>query len=122
MEFNPTRTESSLRRGIIHNAFEQEDGSWTWRWDPVRDWKLTDPAKPGSGSPEFSDLWTAVDALSCPVVLYRGADSGVVGDEDVEELLRRQPDAEVVVVADAGHSIQGDQPRELARLLASRLG
>ena len=54
-------------------------------------------------------------------MLYRGADSGVVGDEDVEELLRRQPDAEVVVVADAGHSIQGDQPLELARLLASRL-
>ncbi len=30
--------------------------------------------------------------------------------------------AEVVVVADAGHSIQGDQPLELARLLAGRLG
>ena len=87
----------------------------------MRDWKLTDPDKPGGGSPEFSDLWTSVDALACPVVLYRGADSGVVGDEDVEEFLRRQPDAEVVVVANAGHSIQGDQPRELARLLASRL-
>ena len=121
MEFNPTRTESSLRRGIIHNAFEQDDGSWTWRWDPVRDWKLADPAKPGGGSPEFSDLWAAVDALACPVVLCRGADSGVVGDEDVEELLRLQPDAEVVMVADAGHSIQGDQPLELAHLLASRL-
>ncbi|WP_419917863.1 alpha/beta fold hydrolase [Candidatus Poriferisocius sp.] len=118
VEFNPTRSESSLRRGIIHNAREQTDGSWTWRWDPVRDWKLTEPG----GGPEFSSLWAAVDALTCPVVLYRGADSGVVGDEDVEEFLRRQPDAEVVVVAGAGHSIQGDQPLELARLLATRLG
>ena len=122
VEFNPTRSESSLRRGIIHNAFEQDDGSWTWRWDPVRDWKLGDPANPDSGSPDFADLWDSVDALACPVVLYRGADSLVVGDEDVEEFQRRQPDADVVVVADAGHSIQGDQPLELARLLASRLG
>ena len=122
VEFNPTRSESSLRRGIIHNAFEQPDGSWTWRWDPVRDWKLNDPAQPHTGSPEFSDLWGAVDRLQCPVVLYRGADSGVVGDEDVEELLRRRPEADVVVVADAGHSIQGDQPVELARLLTGRLG
>ena len=88
----------------------------------MRDWKLVDPDQPGGASPEFSDLWGAVDALACPLVLYRGADSGVVGDEDVEELLRRRPDAEVVVVADAGHSIQGDQPLELARLLASRAG
>ncbi len=122
VEFNPTRSESSLRRGIIHNAFQQPDGSWTWRWDPVRDWKLNDPAQPHTGSPEFSDLWGAVDRLQCPVVLYRGADSGVVGDEDVEELLRRRPEADVVVVADAGHSIQGDQPVELARLLTGRLG
>ncbi|WP_420637496.1 alpha/beta fold hydrolase [Candidatus Poriferisocius sp.] len=121
VEFNPTRSESSLRRGIIHNAKELADGSWTWRWDPVRDWKMTGPDRPG-GSPEFSELWTAVGQLRCPVVLYRGADSGVVGDEDVVELCRRQPDAEVVVVAGAGHSIQGDQPVELARLLAARLG
>jgi pimeloyl-ACP methyl ester carboxylesterase len=31
--------------------------------------------------------------------------------------LRRQPDAQVARVADAGHSIQGDQPVELARLI-----
>ena len=121
MEFNPTRSESSLRRGIIHNAFEQADGSWTWRWDPVRDWKMADPDSPHGASPEFSELWTSVDALQCPMVLYRGGESGVVGDEDVEELLRRRPSADVVVVPGAGHSIQGDQPVELARLLAERL-
>ena len=38
----------------------------------------------------------------------------MVADEDVEELLRRQPDAEVITVDGAGHSIQGDRPLELA--------
>ena len=37
--------------------------------------------------------------------------------QDVEELLRRQSDTRVVVVEGAGHSIQGDKPRELAALL-----
>jgi pimeloyl-ACP methyl ester carboxylesterase len=32
-------------------------------------------------------------------------------------LLRRLPDAMIIHVEDAGHSIQGDQPVELARLL-----
>ena len=32
IEFNPTRTESSLRRGILHNALQRDDGSWVWRY------------------------------------------------------------------------------------------
>jgi pimeloyl-ACP methyl ester carboxylesterase len=32
-EFNPTRSESSLRRGILHNAHQLTDGSWQWRYD-----------------------------------------------------------------------------------------
>jgi pimeloyl-ACP methyl ester carboxylesterase len=35
----------------------------------------------------------------------------------VAELLRRQPTAQVVGVEGAGHSIQGDRPRELATIL-----
>jgi pimeloyl-ACP methyl ester carboxylesterase len=45
----------------------------------------------------------------------------VVGDEDVAELLRRQPTAQVVGVEGAGHSIQGDRPRELAAILSNFL-
>jgi pimeloyl-ACP methyl ester carboxylesterase len=66
---------------------------------------------------DFSTLWEAVEAVDGPLVLLRGANSGVVGDEDVEELLRRKPDAQVIVVPDAGHSIQGDQPLVLAQHL-----
>ena len=32
-QFNPTRSESSLRRGILHNAAPAGDGSWEWRYD-----------------------------------------------------------------------------------------
>lgn len=112
--FNPTRTESSLRRGILHNARENEDGSWTWRYDRVR---LTE----GETVPDFGALWDDVSKLTMPLMLVRGADSGVVGDEDVAELRRRQPDVRVVVVESSGHSVQGDRPVELARLIQSFL-
>ena len=36
MEHNPTRSESSLRRGILHNAVQREDGSWVWRYARFR--------------------------------------------------------------------------------------
>ena len=36
IQFNPTRSESSLRRGILHNAIEADDGRWRWRYDLPR--------------------------------------------------------------------------------------
>lgn len=108
VEHNPTRSVSSLRRGILHNAREDPDGSWRWRWDPER------PEGRGIG---FGDLWAAVDAVRVPFLLVRGGASGVVGDEDVAEVRRRVPSVRVEVVEGAGHSIQGDRPVELARLL-----
>jgi len=112
--FNPTRTESSLRRGILHNAREQDDGSWTWRYDR---WRLgTDEEVP-----DFRPLWDDVSKLTMPLMLVLGADSGVVGEEDVAELRRRQPAVRVEVVEGAGHSVQGDRPVELARLIESFL-
>ena len=32
IEHNPTRSVASLRRGILHNAVQHPDGSWTWRY------------------------------------------------------------------------------------------
>ncbi|HYU40355.1 MAG TPA: alpha/beta hydrolase [Acidimicrobiia bacterium] len=112
--FNPTRTESSLRRGILHNAREHDDGSWTWRYDR---WRLAE----GQDVPDFRPLWDDVSKLKMQLMLVRGADSGVVGDEDVAELRRRQPNVRVEVVEGAGHSVQGDRPVELARLIESFL-
>ena len=106
--FNPTRTVSSLRRGIVHNAREFSDGSWSWRWDPSARWR-------GSGG--FESLWEAVAGLRVPVFLIRGARSTVVSDSDAARFLQLQPQGEVTSIPDAGHSVQGDQPVALARVL-----
>jgi pimeloyl-ACP methyl ester carboxylesterase len=114
--FNPTRSESSLRRGILHNAAPRDDGTWSWRYDRFL------PEGDEVVVPDFGSLWDAVDAVAVPFMLVRGADSPVVDDEDVAELVRRSPGVRVEVVEGAGHSIQGDQPLVLARLLADFVG
>jgi pimeloyl-ACP methyl ester carboxylesterase len=43
VKYNPTRSVSSLRRGILHNAVQLEDGTWVWRWARWR--------KTGEGGP-----------------------------------------------------------------------
>ena len=45
------------------------------------------------------------------------ATGSVVDDADEAELLRRLPEAQVVRVDGAGHSVQGDQPVVLADIL-----
>ncbi len=125
VEFNPTRSPESLRRGILHNAHRRPDGSWQWNYDRG----LTDladglerPGTPEEGVvPGGPDLWQDVSDVRVPYTLVRGSLSPVVDDDDVAELRRRQPDVRVVVVDGAGHSVQGDRPLELAALLADEL-
>lgn len=111
VEHNPGRSEPSLRRGVLHNAAARPDGRWAWRYDRVR--------PPAAATLDFSPLWADVAAIRAPLLLVRGSRSPVVDDGDVAELLRRQPAARVEVVEGAGHSVQGDRPRELAALLAA---
>lgn len=118
IEFNPTRSESSLRRGILHNAKQLDDGSWVWRHR--RD-DYTAMGDDVAERPDITHLWDDLERFAGPVTLVRGMrEQSVVGDEDVAELRRRRPDADVVEV-DAGHSVQGDQPIELARIIEHAL-
>jgi len=116
IEFNPTRSESSLRRGILHNALQRDDGTWVWRYR-----RFTDDADVGSVERAIptEDLWDAVGRIAVPLMLVRGMRVGSVVDDEAEaELRRRLPSARVEHVAEAGHSVQGDDPLALAALLA----
>jgi pimeloyl-ACP methyl ester carboxylesterase len=114
VEHNPTRTVSSLRRGILHNALQLADGSWIWRY---RRFDVPEPLEEGNGNPAAAaaSFWDVLDGLQVPVLLARGMrPQSVVDDADEAELLRRVPGARVVRFDEAGHSIQGDMPVELA--------
>lgn len=114
IEFNPTRSVSSLRRGILHNALQRDDGSWVWRYR-----RFTEAGEAPDRSLRAEDLWDALERIEVPLMLVRGMRPGSVVDDEAEaELVRRQPTARIEHVPEAGHSVQGDDPLHLARLLA----
>jgi pimeloyl-ACP methyl ester carboxylesterase len=117
IQFNPTRSVSSLRRGILHNALQRPDGSWVWRYR--RD--DAPPLQEVEGQirkPNLESLWNSISAFRHPLMLVRGMrPQSVVSDEDEAELRRRAPHARIKHVVEAGHSVQGDAPLELATLI-----
>jgi pimeloyl-ACP methyl ester carboxylesterase len=117
--FNPTRTESSLRRGILHNAVQLDDGTWQWRHRRHRRESTAPAPDPEAAAKRFAALWDALAALAVPLMFVRGmADGSVITDEQEVKLLEMVPTARVEHVDGAGHSIQGDKPVELAALIA----
>jgi pimeloyl-ACP methyl ester carboxylesterase len=107
----PHRDRKSLRRGVFHNSKRLDDGSWTWRYDSFRK---------GEG---FERLWDDVPAITMPTTLVRGANSHFVNDEDAEAFAKGAPGfTRTHVVADSGHSVQGDQPAALVEILRAVLG
>lgn len=124
IEHNPTRTESSLRRGILHNAHPQPDGSWQWRYDRgshARAREAASDTAPADTADALSPMWGHFGSISCPITLVRGSLSPVVDDDDVAEAQRRQAELVVHIVDGAGHSVQGDRPVELAAILSALL-
>jgi pimeloyl-ACP methyl ester carboxylesterase len=134
IEYNPTRSVESLRRGVLHNAMPREDGRWVWRYQRPRAMEMalaaekskedgapTQPDDPDSEELaifDFTLLWDDVSNIQVPVMLLRGTTMGsVVTDEHAEEFARRQPTARIISVEGAGHSLQGDKPVETAALL-----
>lgn len=102
----PHRDRKSLRRGVFHNSKQLDDGTWTWRYDSFRK---------GDG---FVGLWDDVGSITMPTTLVRGANSHFVNDEDADAFATAAPGFQRThVVPDAGHSVQGDQPRALVDIL-----
>ena len=111
IEAAPHRDRKSLRRGVFHNSKRLDDGTWTWRYDSFRN------------ADGFDGLWDDVPGITMPTTLVRGANSFFVNDEDAEAFANGAPGFQRThVVADSGHSVQGDQPRALVDILGRLLG
>jgi pimeloyl-ACP methyl ester carboxylesterase len=111
VEAAPHRDRKSLRRGVFHNSKRLDDGTWTWRYDSFRN------------ADGFDSLWDDVPSITMPTTLVRGANSYFVNDDDAEAFAQGAPGFQRThVVADSGHSVQGDQPRALVDILGGLLG
>jgi non-heme chloroperoxidase len=102
--YNPIRRRPQNLDGLMKNVRRHADGRWYWHWDPAfirigdEPQRQVDPDR----------LRAAAAKLRIPTLLVRGAQSDVVGDEGMADMLALVPSAESVDIAGAGHMVAGD--------------
>ena len=75
------------------------------------DMKIADPFNDADENAVPPDLWPGFEALAAkPLLLVRGGLSTILGADTLAEMQRRAPDADAVVVPDAGHAPTLDEP------------
>ncbi len=109
MKFNPRRDPTILRRSLMHNLRRQPDGTWKWKYDTRRFQALSQD----SHRADRARLAEGLGRITCPTLVVRGGESDVFHEEDGISLARRLPNGRFVTVPRAGHTVQGDNPKDL---------
>ena len=109
LEFNPRRDPTILRRSLMHNLRQQPDGTWKWKYDTRRFQALGQ----ASHRAERALLADGLQRIACPTLVVRGGESDVFHAEDAERLAVRLPHGRQVTIPRAGHTVQGDNPKDL---------
>lgn len=109
LSFNPRRDARLLRRSLLHNLRRLPDGTLTWKHDR----RHRGQVDPDEWARRRRALWKDIPSITCPVLVVRGARSDVFHDEDASKLAQSLPRGEWVRIADAGHTVQGDNPKAL---------
>ncbi|MGV7206782.1 alpha/beta fold hydrolase [Oxalobacteraceae bacterium A2-2] len=82
---------------------QDKDGKWVRHYDmglaqPFRS------ATPASVAADEAALWQAYDAIRCPTLLVRGADSDLLSRETALDMTQRGPRATLVEIPGVGHA------------------
>ncbi|RFP19013.1 MULTISPECIES: alpha/beta fold hydrolase [unclassified Duganella] len=82
---------------------QDKDGKWVRHYDmglalPFRS------ATPESAAADEALLWSAYDAIRCPTLLVRGAESDLLSAETAALMTQRGPKATLVEIPDVGHA------------------
>ncbi len=117
LAFNPRRDPKVLRRSLMHNLRQQTDGTWVWKYDRRRFQQMGE-----AHAAERQGLAEGLAKVTCPTLVVRGAESDVFHEEDGERLAQRLPDGRFVTIPRAGHTVQGDNPKDLAAALRDFIG
>jgi len=91
-------TDEQWRHLTLHGARRHEDGSWGMCYDP----DIAVPFRQGKlAEVDLSSCW---DAITCPTLLLRGAQSDVLPKEQAVAMSRRGPRPKLVEFEGVGHA------------------
>jgi esterase len=109
VKFNPIRDPRVLRRSLFYNLRQLPTGKWSLKHDQRRasddSWRIA--------AEQRERILRDVAKISCPTLIVRGGKSDVLTDDAAERFARMLPHARWVRVENAGHNVQGDNPRGL---------
>lgn len=109
--FNPARDPRLLRRSLLHSLRRLPDGKWTWKYDRA----LLEGAR-AELPRDFARTVSGAAGVSCPALVVRGRRSDMTTPAAAASLASAFPRGQLVEV-DAGHTVQGDNPRQLVDAL-----
>jgi pimeloyl-ACP methyl ester carboxylesterase len=113
---NPRATPWMLRRRVEGNIKALPDGQVTWKYDrALRDGTAT---REEMSSDERWALW---GAITVPTLIVRGAESDVLSTDIAERMLASQPNAELITIEGAGHTLTTDRPEEFRSVVGAWL-
>ncbi len=90
-------TDGEWRHLTLHVAIQHPDGAWGFRYDPA----IARPFALALADIDLSAYW---DAVTCPTLLLRGAESDLLLRETALDMTRRGPKARLVEFAGVGHA------------------
>jgi pimeloyl-ACP methyl ester carboxylesterase len=102
LPFGP-HTDDEWRKLAADVLKQDKDGQWILHYDPG----LAVPIK--ATTPEMMQraevmLWMAYDAIACPTLLVRGAESDLLKHEVAQAMAARGPKAKLVEIPGVGHA------------------
>ena len=100
-EENAFLTDEQARHLTIHGASRNEDGTWSWKFDPYLNvWPFEDTPQELT-----EELWRAI---TCPILLLYGENSWASNPE-LDGRMKNFSDARVIEFENAGHWLHHDQ-------------
>lgn len=103
----PHRPRPKDLSGLSKNLRRGEDGRYRWHWDP-RFLHMRRDAR-AHGQEIEAQLQAAVAAIDIPLLLVRGRESELVGEEEAAAFLKLAPHARLADVSGARHMVAGDR-------------
>ena len=107
------RDRKLLEATLALNLRQEEDGAWTWKYDPVTLANLSAEEILAPRRP----LWAVLPRITCPALVVRGADSEIFLEADARRLVAGLPRPSRATVPGARHSVQTDNPAGLAEAI-----
>ena len=109
VKFNPLRDPAVLKRSLFYNLRQTPAGKWVLKHDQRR--ASEEAARIAAARRER--IAREIGKIACPTLILRGALSEVLTDDGAEKFARSLPNGRWVRIENAGHNIQGDNPRGL---------